>query len=225
LRTTATRAKTIKPGRLATLLAVLFYSLLFHATLAAALDADQQLFEAIEQRDIAAVNQAIQDQANVNAQQSKLLSKETPLFLAVSLDEIEIVELLIELGAKIDDPQQELSRRTPLSAAISQGSLEMVSLLIAQGANVNKQTGLGGNHSPLYLATKNGNLPAVQQLLDAGAKIIPGRWSHFKEILAAPWNLLRGKVVGLNRPPSLLEAAEASGNDELYRLLKSKGAR
>lgn len=218
-------SKTRESGFLRVIVSALCCALFFHAALAVAFDADQQLFEAIQQRNIVAAEQAIQAQADVNAQQSGLISKQTPLFLAIKLDELKIAELLVEHGAKIDEPQHGLPGHTPLSIAISQGSHKAVSFLIAHGANVNQKTGMWGKYSPLYLATKNGNLPMVQQLLDAGAKIIPSRWSHFKEILATPWNLLRGKVVDLSRPPSLLEAAEASGNDELYRLLKEKGAR
>ena len=92
-------------------------------------------------------------------------------------------------------------------------------------ADINLRVGFWRDISPLYIATVKGNLPMVQQLLAAGAKIDPNRWTIVKEIIAAPWHLLQGKVLDLNRPPSLLEAAQESGNEELFSLLEERGAR
>lgn len=193
---------------------------------AIATDANQQLFDAISQGNVDGVKQALQAQADVNLIQTKPrgLSKETPLTRAVDLGELEIVEILLQQGAGFNLPPS-LFKSSILSKAILEGDSEMVALLIKYDADVNPPGGLLRGHSPLYLATARGDLKIVQQLLNAGAKIIPGRWSHFKEIMATPWNLLTGRVVDLGSPPSLLDAAEKSGNEELYNLLKKHGAR
>ena len=137
--------------------------------------------------------------------------------------ELEIVEVLLNQGAEFN-LSPPLFKRSLLSKSIEQEDSEMVALLIKHDADVNPKGGFLRGHSPLYLATARGDLTIVQQLLDAGANIIPGRWSHFKEILATPWNLLTGRIVDLGRPGSLLDAAEKSGNKELYNLLKKRGA-
>ncbi len=160
-------------------------------TIVGAEDIDKQLFAAINQRNLSAVEQALQSQANPD----------------------------------VRNPDALISFQTPLSLAVSLGDAEIVALLLKYDADINLRVGFWHDISPLYVATARGNLPMVQQLLNAGAKIDPNRWTTFKGILAAPWHLLQGKVIDLNRPPSLLEAAQESGNDELFSLLKKRGAR
>lgn len=193
---------------------------------AIATDANQLLFDAICQGNIDGVKQALQAQADVNAIQIKPrgLSKETPLTRAVDLGELEIVEILLQQGAGFNLTPS-VFKSSLLSTAILDGDSKMVALLIKYDADVNPPGGLLHGQSPLYLATARGDLTIVRQLLNAGAKIIPGRWSHFKEIIAAPWNLLTGHVVDLGSPASLLDAAEKSGNEELYNFLRESGAR
>lgn len=193
---------------------------------AIATDANQLLFDAISQGNAEGVKQALQAQADVNAIQIKPrgLRKETPLTRAVDLGELEIVEILLQQGAGFNLPPS-VFKSSLLSTAILDGDSDMVALLIKYGADVNPTGGLLHGQSPLYLATARGDLTIVRQLLNAGAKIIPGRWSHFKDIIAAPWNLLTGRVVDLGSPASLLDAAEKSGNEELYGYLKKRGAR
>jgi len=195
-------------------------------TVAIATDPGQQLFDAIDQGNIAGVKRALLDQADLNVVRIKPrgLGHETPLSHAVDLAEPEIVEILLQQGADPELPSAVFNCR-PLSNAILKGDAEMVALLLKYDADVNPEGGFLRGHSPLYLATSSGNLTIVKILLAAGAKIIPGRWSYFKEILASPWNLLTGHVVDLGSPPSLLDAAKKSGNDELYQLLKKHGAR
>lgn len=165
--------------------------LCFLPTVVGAEDIDKQLFSAINQRNLSAVEQALQSQANPDVRNpDALISFQTPLSLAVSLEDAEIVALLLKYDA-----------------------------------DINLRVGFWRDISPLYIATKKGNLPVVKQLLAAGAKIDPNRWTIVKEILTAPWHLFQGKVVDLNRPPSLLEAAEQSGNEQLLLFLKRQGAR
>ena len=154
-------------------------------------DIDKQLFSAIKQRNLSAVEQALQSQANPD----------------------------------VRNPDALISFQTPLSLAVSLGDAEIVTLLLKYDADINLRVGFWHDISPLYVATAKGNLPMVKQLLAAGAKIDPNRWTIVKEILAAPWHLLQGKVIDFTRPPSLLDAAQESGNEDLYQLLKKRGAR
>jgi hypothetical protein len=203
----------------------LLMGLIMQTNPAYAIDANQQLFDAIDQHDQAWVEQALQAQADVNVSRPKGLSRETPLLLAVTSGDRDIAEVLIKHGADIVIHHGSLNNVSLLSIAIDQEDFEMVSLLIKYGAAINKKSGFWRNYSPLYRATSHGDLVMAKVLIDAGAKIIPNRWSHVKKVLAAPWNLLQGKVVDLARPPSLLEAAQTSGNEKLYQFLKDRGAR
>jgi ankyrin repeat protein len=204
----------------------LLLGLLLQATAAFAGDANKLLFAAVEQGNAQAVKQALQNQADVNASQGKNwgVSKETPLFIAVTNNNLEIAEILLAHGAGTSQAQL-FHKRSLVYLAIEQGNAEMVRLLIEYGAEVNIEHNILRNQSPLYKATSQGDLAMVKLLIDSGAKIIPGRWSHFKEIMVGPWNLLHGDVVSLGHPPSLLDAAKASGNDELLKYLKDHGAR
>ena len=190
-----------------------------------AIDLNQQLFDSISQRNLIGVEQALQGHADINTHRTKGLSSETPLLLAIRTGEREIVELLLKHGADVVIHHGTLNNSTMLSVAIDQGGNEIVALLIKYGVDINEQSGFWHNYSPLYSATTHGNLIMVKLLINAGAKIIPNRWTYIKEILITPWDIVTGKVVDLGRPPSLLEAAERSGNDELYQLLKANGAR
>lgn len=148
------------------------------------------------------------------------------LFSAIKQRNSSAVEQALQSQADPDvrNPDALISFQTPLSLAVSLGDAEVVTLLLKYDADINLRVGFWRDISPLYVATAKGNLPMVQQLLAARAKIDPNRWTIVKEILAAPWHLLQGKVIDLSRPPSLLEAAQESGNDELFSLLEERGA-
>jgi hypothetical protein len=152
---------------------------------------------------------------------------EKQLFSAIKQQNIENVAQALRTKADPNarNPAALISFQTPLSLAVSLGDNEIVALLLKHGADIDLRVGFWHDISPLYIATTKGNQPMVELLLAAGAKIEPNRWTRVKEILAAPWHLLKGGVIDLDRPPSLLEAAQKSGNQQLYEFLKKQGAR
>jgi hypothetical protein len=170
---------------------LIFLVLSFSPTIVNAGNTEQQLFSAIHQHDLEAVENLLKSRVDPNLRNSAAL----------------------------------ISFQTPLSLAVSLGDAEIVALLIEYGADVNLCVGFWHNISPLYIATDKGNLVIVQQLITAGAKIDPNRWTALKDFFTAPWHLLQGDVIDLSRPPSLLDAAQKSGNHELYRYLKEQDAR
>jgi ankyrin repeat protein len=92
----------------------------------------------------------------------------TPLYQAVFINNLEVVNLLIEYGADVN-----LSKRyneCPLTNASQFGYLPIVMTLIRHGANVNN-VDLIVSISPLYMASQNNHLDVVIELIKNGATI------------------------------------------------------
>lgn len=97
---------------------------------------------------------------------SKDRSGGTPLLYAVQFGQVEVVEYLLESGAK----QLFGWQVYPIHYACEYGNLEIAKLLVKYGADVNAKTGSGS--TPLYYAkldlTKNTEL--IEFLIENGAK-------------------------------------------------------
>ena len=89
---------------------------------------------------------------------------QTPMFLASSLGNIEIMQILLEAGATV---QPRASGLLPLWAAARTGKLEAVQWLLARGANIDARC--EGRITALIHAAKTGHVDLVRVLLDAGA--------------------------------------------------------
>jgi uncharacterized protein len=90
-----------------------------------------------------------------------------PLYIAVSKNNIGMVKLLVEKGAKVDPDMVPNCDSTALSTACECGYEEIADYLIAKGADVNKKTGTG--YSPLWKAAANGRSSICKKLIDKGA--------------------------------------------------------
>ena len=90
--------------------------------------------------------------------------EETPLFFAQN---VEIAQLLIDHGAKIDHASQ--NKHTPLLCAAFYGRVEVARLLIDLRANVNQVDHHG--LTPLFTAAKCSFVEIVRLLLENGANI------------------------------------------------------
>ena len=91
----------------------------------------------------------------------------TPLMFAVASRKPEMVNLLVELGAPVDQVSS-LSGQTALLSAIYAGSAEMVQSLIDLKANVNFRTKDG--ETPLIAAGKGDQTEIIELLKAAGAR-------------------------------------------------------
>jgi ankyrin repeat protein len=149
----------------------------------------------------------------------------TPLAAAASrsLDNVEIIQLLLDRGAQINPPEK--SGHTPLDVAINAGQTEVVSLLLARGADPNADTrGFGGSLSPLAFAATYNHLEILRLLLDHGARInSESLWQalHYNQPKVASLLLDRGADPNLSDDRGgipLLYVAE-SGSLDLARLL------
>ncbi|MBP0027710.1 ankyrin repeat domain-containing protein [Roseofilum sp. Guam] len=108
--------------------------------------------------------------------EQKYLIKESQGMRAVSQaireDKIEIVQLLIECGAEVNDLDNiHYSHEIPISHAAYQGNYEMVKLLIDSGAEVNTSDEDPEYWNPLMCGVSSGKLDVVQLLVEAGADV------------------------------------------------------
>ena len=127
------------------------------------LKANHELFNAVRQLDIEAVEQAIADGANINAKSSGLAS----LHLATIQGQHRISELLIASGADVNAKSDESG--TPLHYAANHGNKEIAELLIAAGVDVNAKSFDG--RTPLHLATSNNHIDIAKLLIAKGSDV------------------------------------------------------
>jgi cytohesin len=92
----------------------------------------------------------------------------TPLHHAADRGDDEMVELLLDRGARIDATDR--SDETPLHLAVFSGHRRTAGLLLSRGANVNARYGLD-RATALHFATKGGNVPMVELLICHGANV------------------------------------------------------
>jgi ankyrin repeat protein len=96
----------------------------------------------------------------------------TPLHLAAFFGRAAVVELLLSLGAPVNEVSRNPSALRPLHSAVAhrqpQIALEISRALIAAGADVNATYHSGW--TALHAAAVHGNLPLVRLLLESGAK-------------------------------------------------------
>lgn len=92
-----------------------------------------------------------------------------PLHQAARFCEPDIIQMLVDFGAKINLPDD--SGLTPLFYAIEVGKNDNVKVLIENGADLNHKNNAGIN--PLYFAKREKQQQAADLLLKAGAEEMP----------------------------------------------------
>jgi ankyrin repeat protein len=95
----------------------------------------QDLFQAIDARDVSLARQLISQGADVNQHTSQ---GATPLHFSTRFGQIPLTQLLLEEGADVHATYQ--STWTPLHLAAKGGHVDVAKLLFKYGANVNEMT-------------------------------------------------------------------------------------
>ena len=122
------------------------------------------LLYAILSKRIEVAMELVRQQANVNLE----MDNGTPLHGAAEIGSIELIELLLDQGAKVD-AKNKLLGATPLYFACQFGNLEAVKILIEEGAEIDAKTSSGG--TPLMIATQMNRMNTVEYLLEKNADI------------------------------------------------------
>ena len=91
----------------------------------------------------------------------------SPLGLASFFGQLEAARLLIEHGARVNQPSNNPQKVMPLHSAAAGQHLEVAKLLLAAGAEVDAVQ--EGGFTPLMSAAQNGQVEMMSLLLDHGA--------------------------------------------------------
>mmetsp|Transcript_10861 Transcript_10861/g.17928 ORF Transcript_10861/g.17928 Transcript_10861/m.17928 type:complete len:605 (+) Transcript_10861:110-1924(+) len=100
--------------------------------------------------------------------QNAALNRCTPLLLAVKLGNLEMVNMLLQHKASVDDV--DASGATVLHHAAMNGFVGIANSLVAVGSAVIEQRNKAGC-TPLYQAAQHGHIDCVHALLDLGANL------------------------------------------------------
>jgi ankyrin repeat protein len=128
------------------------------------LNADSPLADAVEEKNKAAVDELLKQNADVNAAQ---VDGMTSLHWAVFQDDLETTSTLVDAGANVSAANR--YGVTPLSLACTNGNTDVVELLLKAGANPN--TTLRGGETVLMAAARTGKIGPVKALLSCGASV------------------------------------------------------
>lgn len=137
-------------------------ALLSSVTLVMGAANDARLADAAQQRDTPRIRALLQQKVDVNAAQSDGM---TALHWATRNDDLEIANLLIKTGARID-----VATRygvTPVYLACANGHAAMIDTLLRAGASPNAAN--PGGETALMTAARTGKADAVKLLIDRGA--------------------------------------------------------
>jgi ankyrin repeat protein len=125
---------------------------------------DNDLFVATFLGDQAKVEALLQNGADVQAEQE---DRTTPLRLAITRNRPEVVALLLDHGAAVDQLRIGMP---PLHLAAESGFVKVMAILLDKGAAVNQVDSMYGV-IPLHVASSRGHREAVALLLSKGAAV------------------------------------------------------
>lgn len=176
-----------------------------------------EVIEAILQADTQRLQQFDQHHDWVN---QLLPDQSTPLAWAVESQNPEMVELLLELGAKADHPSGTQNDFTPLVLACIRGMDEITNLLLAQEADVNNPTSDG--ITPFSLCAGSSGVNVVKAMIQSGANINQADQNGQTPLMRAASAGLSQNVELLLEKGAEINAISTGGFTPLFFALKSK---
>lgn len=156
-----------------------------------------KLFLAVENENLADVKKYIAQGKRVNGKE-KSYGGNSPLHVAVENGNLEIAEILLNAGAKVNSKNAD--KRTPLMMLDEDAAPEFVNLLILHGAKINLADKAG--NTALIFAASYATREVVQTLISSGADV---------------------NAVNKLGETALMNAAQ-EGDPETVRLILSAGA-
>ena len=158
---------------------------------------DLRLVQAMERRDVHAVEGLLKQRIDVNAAQP---DGATALHWAAHWDDVATAERLLRAGAKVNAAND--LGVTPLALACENGSVPMVEALLRGAADPNSK--LLSGEAAIMTAARTGNARVVQALVAGGANVNAKEESHGQTALM--WAVA-------NRHPEVVRVLLASGAD------------
>ncbi|GAB1604155.1 uncharacterized protein LOC115219084 [Argonauta hians] len=158
----------------------------------------------------------------------------TALFVAVSYNNLEIVQYLLqECSAPVDQPVifgDDDAQLTPLLVAASEHCLKMLRILLDYGADINSKDHLG--NTALKMCVKGGSIEIVQFLIERGSDVNSVDHKGITPLMDSVFNLKLVELLlqnGANlyatdsRGNTVLHFAACKGNLEVFKFLVEKG--
>jgi ankyrin repeat protein len=123
-----------------------------------------EIFEAIKYNNIQSVVSEIDK--NFDAVNARDISKNTPLILAATKKNIQIIKILIDKNANVN--YQNIGGATALHVASRNGNIDIARLLLSANADVNIKDAYG--YTPILRAIMNSDIEMFLMLIEFGAK-------------------------------------------------------
>ncbi len=182
---------------------------------------------AVADEDIVAVRDLLIKGAKVNEKEDSY-SKITPLFIAVETGNVEITQLLLDHGAKVN--VRDAEKQTPIMRLDGSSTPELVELLVRYGAKIDVADKSG--NTPLTLAAASAKAEVIKALIDAGADVRAKNKAGRTALMNAAENddveavrllLEAGSEVNA-RDDEGDSALDLTSNNEIEKLLQTYGA-
>ncbi|KAK2757979.1 hypothetical protein FQN54_004385 [Arachnomyces sp. PD_36] len=107
--------------------------------------------------------------------------RRTPLQHAVENGDMDLINLLLENGARVDGPPAELGGATALQIAAIQGYIGIARKLIDLGASVNEPPARYQGRTALQGAAEHGRIDMLHMLLEEGALVVGDGERHYQK--------------------------------------------
>ncbi len=180
--------------------------------------------DAAQRGDLAAIQDLLRNQADVNAAQGDGM---TALHWASLNGDVMTVDVLLKARAAVE-PTTRLGRYTPLHLASSRGHGAVIARLLTAGAKATALTSTGVQ--PIHLAAQAGDVAGVQALLAAGADVNVKDTTHERSplIFAVSENraevvkLLLGKGANIQLTTKVIDYVDRSRTDGAERQARDR---